>query len=110
MIEPGDLPTHWEKKLLDALEDPELVTNIKSNRDEFDSDWILVRRLISIYSPELFNMDFCSYDIYKRCATIIQTRCFGWGLPTTVIAPIADSFNHSPTCPNELDIINKRLH
>ena len=56
---------------MDALEDPELVANIKSNRDEFDSDWILVRRLVSIYSPELFNMDFCTYDIYKRCATII---------------------------------------
>ena len=71
VLEPGELPTHWERKLLEALEDPELAHNIKSNREEFDSDWVLIRRLLSIYTPELFNQDVCTYDLYKRCATII---------------------------------------
>ena len=71
MLEPGELPTHWDKKLLEALEDTELSANIKYNREEFDKDWVLVRRLLSIYSPELFNLDICNYELYKRCATLI---------------------------------------
>jgi hypothetical protein len=40
----------------------------------------------------------------------VTTRSFGWGLPSTVIAPISDSFNHLGTSPNTMDIINKVLH
>ena len=25
----------------------------------------------------------------------VQTRCYGWGFPETLLAPFADLFNHS---------------
>jgi hypothetical protein len=75
-----------------------------------DKDYGLIRRLLGIYSPQLFDMDKCTYELYVRCSTIAQTRSFGWGLPSTLIPPIADSFNHAPVCDCENDVINKRLH
>ena len=65
---------------------------------------------MKIYSPEHFNLEVCTYDLYKRCAAFISTRCFGWGLPTTIVAPIADSFNHSSKSSQVVDFVNKRLH
>lgn len=52
----------------------------------------------------------CSYELYKRVASFLVTRCFGWGLPTTMIIPIADGVNHSAQSYNTVDMMNKRLH
>ena len=65
---------------------------------------------MKIYSPEYFDLEKCTYEKYKRYAAFIATRCFGWGLPTTIVVPIADSFNHNPKASNTIDIINKRIH
>ena len=81
-----------------------------AQKEELEKDWNLIRRLLGIYTPELFDLDKCSYELYLRCSTMIQTRCFGWGLPGTLVAPIADSFNHHPKSENEIDIVNKKLH
>jgi hypothetical protein len=112
VIDPDELPTHWDSKLLDVIEDPDMIANIKYQREEFDADWIMIRRLLSIYSGpgDLFNLDLCTYDLYKRCSFLLQTRLYGSGLPCSMLTPIADCFNHSPLCLNELDIINRRLH
>ena len=40
-------------------------------------------------------MDICNEELYKKCASFICTRCFGWGLPTTMLVPIADMLNHN---------------
>ena len=75
-----------------------------------DADWQLIAKLLRIYSPQYFNLDLCTYTVYKRCSAFISTRCFGWGLPTTIVAPVADSFNHSAKSCQAVDIVNKRLH
>lgn len=79
-------------------------------REDMDTDWGIIRKLMQVYSPDLFNLDFCTEDLYRRCAAFVTTRCFGWGLPSSIVAPIADCFNHYPTCPNTMDIINKNIH
>jgi hypothetical protein len=33
-------------------------------------------------------------DTYARAFCSVVTRCFGWGLPTTVVVPFADFINH----------------
>ena len=60
--------------------------------------------------PDYFNLEDCNYDLFKKAACFIATRCFGWGLPTTILVPIADSFNHSSKSGNMIDFVNKRLH
>jgi hypothetical protein len=70
----------------------------------------LIEKLFKVYSPEYFDLAKCNYDLYKKCSALICTRCFGWGLPTTIVIPIADSFNHSAKSNNIIDLVNKRLH
>jgi hypothetical protein len=35
----------------------------------------------------------------------VCSRCFGWGLPTTAMIPMADNFNHS-----HMTIINETIN
>lgn len=32
--------------------------------------------------------------LFTKCFVSVVTRCFGWGLPKTMIIPFADSINH----------------
>lgn len=75
-----------------------------------EDDWQMISKLMRIYSPQHFNLEVCTYQLYQRCAAFISTRCFGWGLPTTIVAPIADSFNHSSRSAQVVDFVNRRLH
>ena len=70
----------------------------------------MISKLMKIYSPQHFDLSICTYDLYKHCSALIATRCFGWGLPSTIVAPIADSFNHHSKANTMVDIVNKRLH
>ena len=79
-------------------------------RENHEEDWDLLFKVIRLYAPEHFNLKVCNFKLYQRCATFVATRCFGWGLPTTFIAPIADCFNHSATANHKIDIVNRKLH
>jgi hypothetical protein len=83
---------------------------LKEYKVKVEEDWGVVNKLLKIYSPSPFNLEICTYELYIRCTCFIATRCFGWGLPTTIVAPIADSFNHSSLSSSQVDILNKRLH
>ena len=74
-----------------------------------DSDWDDLLKFMKVY-PDIFDPSKCTFEEYKRFSSFISTRCFGWGLPTTFLAPIADSFNHNCSENNLIDFINKRLH
>lgn len=75
-----------------------------------EEEWEQLEKIIKLYSPDYFNSELCTFNLYKKVATFISTRCFGWGLPTTFLVPIADSFNHSSKFSNNIDLVNKRLH
>ncbi len=74
-----------------------------------DRDWDVLVKLFKVY-PEHFDLSVCNHQMYIRCASFISTRCFGWGLPTTIVAPMADSFNHQAITGNQIDIVHKKLH
>jgi len=73
-----------------------------------DQDWDTLQKIIRLYCHH-FNPAKCTHDLYLKCSAIVSTRCFGWGLPTTFIAPIADSFNHHSECEHKLELINLKL-
>ena len=100
---------YWDDKYLEALDDHDLKDALYAYRAEMDEDWDMIVKIFKIYD-DLFNISKCTYDVYRRYAAFISTRCFGWGLPTTILVPIADSLNHSPKCSNIIDLLNKRLH
>ena len=109
-IDPGTMTCFWPEHILKELDDSDLIEELKEYKVKVEEDWGVVNKLLKIYSPSPFNLEKCTYELYIRCTCFIATRCFGWGLPTTIVAPIADSFNHSSQSSAQVDILNKRLH
>jgi hypothetical protein len=109
-IDPGTMTCFWPEHILKELDDSDLIEELKEYKVKVAEDWGVVNKLLKIYSPSPFNLEKCTYELYIRCTCFIATRCFGWGLPTTIVAPIADSFNHSSQSSAQVDILNKRLH
>eukprot|EP00347_Sterkiella_histriomuscorum_P009137 403342378 len=109
-IDPGLLPCFWSDQTIEELADSELKDQIRQERDNYEEDWDMLFKILRLYAPEHFNLRLCNQKLYQRCVTFVSTRCFGWGLPTTFIAPIADSFNHSALSSNRIDIVNRKFH
>ena len=121
-VDPGELSCFWdEKRYLQALDDRECFEEIKHYGKSMDEMWVNIRKVIRVYTPDYFVLleedeaasgenKGINQQTFRRVAAFIATRCFGWGLPTTILAPIADSLNHSSKSSNHIDLINKRLH
>ena len=107
-VDPGALACYWDN--LSILDDPHLIDELTEYRNNTESDWDMISKLLKLYSGQCFDPAKMTYSLYQRCATLVLTRCFGWGLPTTIVAPMIDQFNHSPLRSVYNDIINKRLH
>jgi len=96
-----DLPFLWSDEELAEFQDAVLIANIKRYRVEFEEEWLTVFWTlhrnkydhiipgISDYSKkDQFRIDY----IWAFCGCV--TRCFGWGLPCTLMAPFCDTINH----------------
>ena len=59
--------------------------------------------------PDIFAPGRITYDHFLRFYGQVVTRCFGWGLPSTAMVPMADNFNHSHVDVQQ-EIINSELH
>jgi len=105
------MPHFWDEKYLNALDDIELQQQLKEFRESMEDEWENeILKVLKVYSPEQFNLEVCTYEMYRRVSCFLSTRCFGWGLPTTLVVPIADSLNHSANSLTQVDLVNKRLH
>ena len=89
---------YWDEHVLKLIDDRELREEVLKYKDQMDEDWVSLEKLLKLYSPDHFDLSKCNYELYKKCSAFISTRCFGWGLPSTILAPIADSFNHHAKC------------
>ena len=49
-------------------------------------------------------------NLFKRMYSLVCTRCYGYYLPYTFMAPIADMVNHDHNNDTGLILVNKELH
>ena len=49
-------------------------------------------------------------DLWRRMYCLVCTRCYGYYLPYTFMAPVCDMFNHNHDNDNGLFVINKECH
>ena len=96
-----DLPCLWSDDELAELQDAVLIANIKAYRRDFEEEWDQVYKLLhkNKYDDiipgisDVERKDSLREDyIWAFCGVV--TRCFGWGLPCTMMAPFADTINH----------------
>ena len=48
--------------------------------------------------------------MYLWSLQFVQSRAFGWGLPSTMLVPFGDLMNHSPDSCFNIDMLDKNLH
>ena len=59
---------------------------------------------------DVFDKDFFDIIIFKRAYGCVVTRCFGYGVPSTCLIPMADNMNHIDTIGSSYEIINPKCH
>lgn len=41
---------------------------------------------------------------------MVNTRCFGWGIPHCLLSPMIDQFNHCDNLQTQADLFHTKLH
>jgi len=54
----------------------------------------MIFRDILISYPDIFPKKFIDFSLFLNIYAQVYTRCFGSGVPSTSIIPMADNFNH----------------
>ena len=85
---------HWPLDLVDATQDPNLIKYAQDYKDELEKEWKTLSKVIAKY-PDIFAPESITSDLFYKFYAQVCTRCFGWGLPSTSMIPMADNCNHS---------------
>ncbi len=96
-----------ERKEIMTTMDPYLVAEAIAYREELQEEWIEVLEVLN--DSPLFAKETCSRKIFMSLYAQVCSRCFGWGIPSTSMIPMADNMNHKDV--NVLcEILTKSLH
>ena len=49
-------------------------------------------------------------QVYKWAQSFVNCRCFGWGIGTYALVPVADMFNSTAVSPTTFTLFQKKLH
>ena len=86
----------WTTDDLERLHDPELQERAESRerwvRDLYDRYYT---QTLSVRYPELFPLDYFTYERFRFAWFVVQSRAFGRKLRETALVPLADCLNHS---------------
>lgn len=108
MLPEADLLALWSDKEIEELQEPELVQEVQIYRESLDEDWNEVRAVLDKY-PEAFPKGKVSKELFTFAYANVVTRCFGWGLPCTMLIPVADALNHS-SVDSSNEMFDLKLH
>ena len=89
------------------IDDPELRMNMKDARENVEKDFENVMKLKDLY-PHLFG-NF-TRELFEWAVTFVSTRLFGWGLPASMLVPLADALNHQNNSQITYRFFHKNLH
>lgn len=78
-----------------------MIRDVETYKKEFDEEWEVFYKALSDPKYEDYFPGFSDLSrkeemktIFIRAFTSVVTRCFGWGLPKTMMVPFADCINH----------------
>jgi hypothetical protein len=106
-VDCGVLPALWSPETWALVDEPELRRSLAASRDSIESEWETIKKLQTAY-PHFFGM--IGRPLYEWAVTFVATRCFGWGLPATMLVPLADQINHQNRAQLTHMILQKNLH
>ena len=85
-----------------------MVQYAREYKNELAHEWIELSNVLALY-PHIFPPSKYNSDLFYKFYSQVCTRCFGWGLPSTAMIPMADNHNHSDVTVVQ-EILNKTMH
>lgn len=95
---------NWPGEDLKATEDENLVQEAINYKRDIELEWKELE-LVMLSYPQHFKLEIIDRHLFMRIFAQVCSRCFGWGLPTTAMIPMADNLNHS-----HISVINETIH
>lgn len=116
VINMSDLPIYWTEEEKNELQDATLIKEVNEYAHETEQEWVLLYNTFRFNKYEEFfpgitdeaNMAKMK-EYYDFAFNSTVTRCFGWGLPKTMMVPFADCINHH-NMDSTYELINTKLH
>lgn len=90
------------------MQDADLLKTAEQYSSELSEEWLLIKEVLDKY-PDIFTPNVITSELYFKFYGLVCTRCFGWGLPSTSLIPMADNLNHSDVDVSQ-EIINTDMH
>ena len=84
---------HWTEKEILETQDMHIATYAREYREEIEADWLDMKTCMRKY-PDIFKSSTIDEKLFYKFYAQVCTRCFGWGLPSTTMIPMADNCNH----------------
>ena len=104
------MPTcYWPDEIIAKSHNQFFKDNLKDGKERYEDEWDKLLNFLSIY-PDFFDPAKLDKYLYLWALGFVQSRAFGWGLPATMLVPLADCLNHNCTSPVSPDILEKNLH
>ena len=99
---------NWPEDMISATVDHGLIKHAGDYKTELESEWAEFCEMMGRY-PDVFQASTIDPDLFYKFYAQVCTRCFGWGLPSTALIPMADNCNHSDVSVVQ-EIVHKGLH
>ena len=104
------LPTcFWPEELLERSDLHEFRLCLRDAKANCEEEWLKIESFLAA-NPEHFDPDKATKELYLWALGFVQSRAFGWGLPCTMLAPMADCLNHNNATYINPDLLEPNLH
>lgn len=101
--------TYWPEEIIEKSDIKIFKLNLKDSKDKYEADWEKMMNFFSIY-PDFFDPERTNKDLFLWALSLLHSRQFGWGLPSSMLVPLADCLNHAQRSPMGINLIEKNLH
>ena len=99
---------HWSEADIIETQDYHLIQHANEYKRELFEEWTEMAQAMGKY-PNVFEHKSLAPEVFYKFYAQVCTRCFGWGLPSTAMIPMADNHNHSDVTVVQ-EIVHKGMH
>ena len=99
---------NWQEHELEMTQDTQLVMQLTCFLHQLELEWLNFTTILRQY-PDIFPETFMTQSLFNICYSHVYSRCFGYGLDSTSMIPMADNLNHSCVDVTQ-ELINLDLH
>lgn len=104
----AQLPCFWSEHELETFQDEALTIELEEFKVEMNFYSDLFMKIMSEH-PHIFPEEYRDPELFMSMFSNVISRCFGTGIDSTSLVPVADNYNHS-SLGSTLEILNKSLH